>query len=72
MSSQTASPVAKTTQYLQDVVKESRLISWPPFSQVVNKFFIVIILSSILTCLLYLIDIGLLTSINKLKEVALK
>jgi preprotein translocase SecE subunit len=72
MAKALVSPVGKTLKYLQEVVKESKLISWPSFNQVTFQFLLVVSISALLTCLLYAIDLGLLTSINKLKEVAVR
>ncbi len=63
---------AKVANYLKEVAQESKLISWPPFNQVGFQFLIVIGLSVLLTCALYVIDISLATGIHTLKEVIIK
>ncbi len=68
MASPQVSPLTKTTSYLQEVAKESKSITWPDFKKASFQFLVVLALSGILTGLLYLIDIGLLFSINKLKD----
>ena len=73
MSSRSSSNlVSKTVNYLRDVQREGRQISWPSLNYATSQFFVVLVLSSLLTCLLYLIDIGLLKSINALKETFIK
>lgn len=63
---------AKAANYLREVVQESKLISWPTLNQVGFQFLVVIGLSAILTCLLYIIDISLAAGINTLKETFVK
>jgi len=64
--------ISKTFNYLQDVRRESKQITWPAFNFAIFQFFVVLVLSSTLTGLLYLIDIGLLKAINKLKEMVIR
>jgi preprotein translocase SecE subunit len=58
--------------YLKDVQRESKQITWPPFKQSVFQLVVVIALSSLLTVLLYFIDIGLLNGIKLIKAAFLK
>jgi preprotein translocase SecE subunit len=69
MTSKSQSPFARLSQYLKEVVQESKYITWPPTNQVVSQFFVVIALSSALTGILYCIDLGLSFSVSKIKEV---
>jgi preprotein translocase SecE subunit len=65
-------PISQITEYFKDVIKEAKLVSWPTFNYAVVQFSVVVLLSSALTGLLYLIDLGILGTINKFKELILK
>lgn len=72
MSDSSKNPLLKTINYFKDVRREAKFITWPPFRQVVYQCFVVLALSSILTGLLYCIDLGLMQTINQLKHLIQK
>ncbi|MDX1920713.1 MAG: preprotein translocase subunit SecE [Candidatus Caenarcaniphilales bacterium] len=72
MPNKSTSSIDKFVNYLKDVQRESKQITWPAFDYAFFQFLIVIALSSALTCLLYFIDIGLVAGIKQIKTTFLK
>ncbi|MDJ0624956.1 MAG: preprotein translocase subunit SecE [Candidatus Caenarcaniphilales bacterium] len=72
MSNKSKPSIVKLINYLKDVQRESKQISWPPFNLASFQFIVVIVLSALITILLYFIDIGFKVGIGALKETIIK
>jgi preprotein translocase SecE subunit len=66
------SSFGKFSNYLKGVVREGKLISWPSKEQAGFQFIVVVVLSALLTVLLYVIDIALAAGIQNLKALIVK
>ncbi|MDX1917876.1 MAG: preprotein translocase subunit SecE [Candidatus Caenarcaniphilales bacterium] len=54
-------------QYLADVAREARYITWPHQKQVLNQFVVVVIVSALLTIMFFGADLGIAEIIKFLK-----
>ena len=56
--------VSKIKQFLDDVQKELKKVSWPEREQLINATFVVIVISALFTIYIYLTDLAVSTIVN--------